>query len=365
MHISRHNLIFNTQEPDWFVVLNPLARSIDLLDSRAIEILQSPGASDAWNAFPEFLRLCLERGYVYHEADDEEQRLRALEKKSKELSDAEPLAFVVYVTFACNLRCTYCFESRSLQGQRGVIQPDVIDSLFRAIAELQQQRNNPMPPEITLFGGEPLLRGKAHEESITRILDSCKEKGFRISLITNGVELGGYSDLLSRYDIENIQITVDGPQRIHDRRRIFANGQGSFHRIVAGIDEALEKGLKISLRVNVDDENVAYLPELADFILQKGWLEKRVDVYITPVNENGPENKVCLQQSRIETLKTLLEMKQQHRQLDFMTISHWLVQYFENILERGTLPMPETRFCEATTGTQYSVDFMGRVFTCC
>ena len=365
MHISKYNLIFHTKEPDWFVILNPLSRSIDLLDSRAIEILKSPGASDALKAFPAFSSQCLERGYAYNDASEEKQRLRALEKKSKELSDAEPLTFVVYVTFACNLRCTYCFESRSLQGQRGMIQPDVIDSLFRAIAELQKQRNNPLPPEITLFGGEPLLRGKTHEESIKRILEAAREKGCRVSIITNGVELSSYTDLLSRYDIENIQITVDGPKRIHDQRRIFANGQGSFDRIVSGIDEALKKGLKISLRVNIDDQNVAYLPELADFILQKGWLEKRVDVYITPVNENGPENKVCLQQSRIETLKTLLDMKQQHRQLDFMTISHWLVQYFESILERGTLPMPETRFCEATTGTQYSVDFLGRVFTCC
>lgn len=365
MHISKYNLIFHTKEPDWFVILNPLSRSIDLLDFRAIEILKSPGAADALKAFPAFSSQCLERGYAYNDASQEEQRLRAAEIKSRQMNDSEPLTFVVYVTFACNLRCTYCFESRSLQGQHGVIRPDVIDSLFRAIAELQKRRKNPQPPEITLFGGEPLLRGKTHEASIKRLLDSARERGCRVSLITNGVELSSYSDLLSRYDIENIQITVDGPKRIHDQRRIFANGQGSFDRIVTGIDEALKKGLKISLRANIDDQNVAYLPELADFILEKGWLDKGLDAYISPVNGNGPENKVCLQQSRIETLKTLLEMKRRHRQLDFMPISHWLVQYFENILERGTLPMPETRFCEATTGTQYSVDFLGRVFTCC
>jgi len=365
MHVSRYNLIFDAREPGWFVLLNPLARSVDFLDAKAVEILKSPDAAARLQAHPAFLQQCLEKGYAYRDEQEERRKLEELEKQSLAYSEAEPLAFVFYLTFACNLRCTYCFESRALHLGGGVIGPELIDSFFRAVGELQAMRKNNLPPEITLFGGEPLLRGKRHEEAVEKILDTCKGKGYRASIITNGVELSAYAERLSRYAIENIQITVDGPKRIHDSRRVFPGGRGSFDPIVEGIDEALARGLKISLRINMDEQNVAALPELADFILEKGWLNKKLDAYVTPVNENGPESKVCLQQSRIETLKTLLDVKAQHRQLDVLSISHWLVNYFEHLLERGSLPLPETRFCEATTGTQYSVDYLGKVFTCC
>ena len=37
-----------------------------------------------------------------------------------------------------------------------------------------------------------------------------------------------------------IQVTLDGPEEIHNKRRPLKGGQGTFDRIVAGIDAALE-----------------------------------------------------------------------------------------------------------------------------
>jgi uncharacterized protein len=52
--------------------------------------------------------------------------------------------------------------------------------------------------------------------------------------------------------IRVLQITIDGPQKIHDQRRILKNkASGTFEKIVENILHAPAE-LQIMLRVNVD-----------------------------------------------------------------------------------------------------------------
>lgn len=367
MYLSKYNLIFDTDEQNQHIILNPLSGAMDFFDSRAVELLNTYKNPALLEAFPEFFRYCVERGYAYQSISDEQTKLCEFEEKSSELYSREPLRVEIYVTFLCNLRCTYCFESSHLHNKKGVVQPDVIDSMFRTISDLNKLLNNQLPPFIKLFGGEPLLKGRTHLEAIKRILDLCKEKDYRVAIITNGVHLGYYANMLSEYNIDYIQVTLDGPQKVHDQRRVFANGKGSFKYIVESIDRAIEKGLKIMIRVNVDEENIAFLPDLADFIIKKGWLEKGVTVGISPVNQFGSEHECCLEQVGMNTLEKLLEMKIQYKQTSFMSICCRLVEYFDHILEYGSLPFPKIKYCLATKGigNQVSLDLFGNIFGCC
>ena len=74
--------------------------------------------------------------------------------------------------------------------------------------------------------------------------------------ITNGYELDAFLDLLKQIPFSSLQITVDGPEAVHDSRRYLAGGQGSYRRIMENIEKALAIGVSIHLRVNVNRSNL-------------------------------------------------------------------------------------------------------------
>ena len=70
-----------------------------------------------------------------------------------------------------------------------------------------------------------------------------------------------YRDVLSY-----IQVTLDGERKIHNKRRVFHDGSGSFDAIWQNIRLALEKQIEVYIRVNVDSDNLESLPAVADLI---------------------------------------------------------------------------------------------------
>jgi uncharacterized protein len=365
MYASKHNLVFDAAGDNRKLILNPLSGAMDLFDSRALQLLNSAHEPDARRAWPDFFDYCRDRGYLFEQATEETNSLKQAFDKSRQLSDSAPLRVQIYPTFLCNLRCTYCFQSHRMHGRTRLIQPEVIDSMFHAISVCQDLLGKSTPPMLTLFGGEPLLNRKRQREAITRFLDLAQKGNCRVRIVTNGVQLGAYAHLLSSYPIDFVQVTLDGPREVHNRRRVFASGRGSFDRIVESIDQALNESLKIALRVNIDGENISRLAQLARFILRKGWIDRGVAVGVSPVDEFAPETEWCAEQTKIGTLKKLLDFKREHEEADFMSISYRLAQFFEYIVEHGRLPFPLFRYCAATMGNQISLDYLGNLFVCC
>lgn len=362
---SRQTLFFDAGREGSRLVLNPLSGGMDIVDSRAAALLQHPDDPQAWTEFQDFFAYARQKSYVYDSPEDEERDLLNFRQKAIAAYKAEPFRADIYPTFLCNLRCTYCFQPHLFHGRNNLIQPDVIDALFEALAEFRRRWGSPQPPVLTLFGGEPLLNRQSQYEAVENILRLSASLGYRLKIITNGVELARYAELLTRYDLEFIQVTLDGPQEVHDHRRIFANGEGTFDRIVEGIDKALQSRLSIAIRVNIDRENVPLLPDLADFIIHKGWLEKGANVWVAPVEDFTPETEWCAEQTTIDTLKRLLEIKRQYPQTAFMSITGRLAQFFDYVLEHGQLPLPMLKYCPAVIGNQVSLDYQGNIFACC
>ncbi len=75
--------------------------------------------------------------------------------------------------------------------------------------------------------------------------------------------------------IREVQVTLDGTADIHNSRRFLKGGDGTFDRIVRGIDAALANKIDINLRMVIDKENIDNLPDLAQFAIDKGWTKSR------------------------------------------------------------------------------------------
>lgn len=182
-------------------------------------------------------------------------------------------AFAIIPTYECNMRCDYCFQGHdrhcSLQTMTLSMVDDAFGTMVRCLADVDKVPSQCM---LTLFGGEPLLA--KNKDLITVITQRAVREGFGVRAVTNGLELEPYEDLLHSDGISSLQITIDGPQAIHDKRRRGRSGEETFRDIVRNVDLALEKKIRVDVRVNVDSRNIRFLPELMGWMKSRGWAER-------------------------------------------------------------------------------------------
>lgn len=175
---------------------------------------------------------------------------------------------VIAPTMLCNFKCPYCFVKDNLKNQ--LMSKETIDKILNLI---KVQGNVCM---VEWFGGEPSLvpdlleyfYHKAYENNI---------KIIRSLLITNGsFENTDIWPIIEKY-ITQIQITLDGTKDIHNERRIYKNGKGSFDKILNTLDLLYEKihegkvknNLDVIIRCNIDKNNLLDSITLRNFILDR------------------------------------------------------------------------------------------------
>ena len=127
---------------------------------------------------------------------------------------------------------------------------------------------------ISWYGGEPLLAKNIIWELSNKFITYTERFGANYSaqIITNGYLLDDETiKNFLKYKITNAQITIDGPSDIHNKRRKLKNSsKPTFDVILNNTKKALEAGIGIALRINVDKTNENRVNELLDTLLNYG-----------------------------------------------------------------------------------------------
>lgn len=277
---------------------------------RSLEVKRAPRPLyGSWSAEPpvpgsftepseEAMEVLKRRGYLTTRSPADERAFFA--KVAEKLHQKRLLAMPSYIfmpTYDCNLRCPYCFQDHMRTDPRFLrllrtIKPEVVDRCFAAMPRIEEQHGFEGDPgerhrDIGFFGGEPLMADS--RPIVEHIMNRAREMGSAgFWAISNGTELEAYEDLLGPEGLASIQITLDGPPGEHDQRRIYADGSGSFERIAGNITRALDRGVRISVRLNLDRNNVGDLGELAREMIRRGWTKRaNFSAYSAPIR---PEN---------------------------------------------------------------------------
>jgi len=242
------------------------------------------------------------RLYLFDTPEDEDRYFQLLFMAMGQRRESAPVQFSICPTYACNLRCVYCFEGELITGPIKIMTREQVDGAFRAIEAIREQFHpSTKDAHIILFGGEPLLRPTYL--CVRRILSRAAELGYGAEVVTNGVQVGLFMDLFhtNRAVIKNIQITIDGPAGVHDRRRMYKNGAGTFNAITANVESLLESQLPVTVRINVDKNNIAHVPQLIQFMEDQGWtLYPNFSCYIYPVTAySDPEQANILHEDQL------------------------------------------------------------------
>lgn len=273
MHRCRYLVLHQLNSGGW-IAINGLSGAVDLLDDSTKETFDRLTTSDNGSGDPELLNSMRRRGYLFETGEEERLLLSQWERFQKRIKE-RPFSFALCPTYSCNMACRYCFEGTVTSSSPHVLGAEAISAAFAAIERVSAQQPS-RKPEVSLFGGEPLL--PITMEAIRQTLREAESRGMGVGVVTNGVHVSTtYRDLITEYRhiFSHCQITVDGPQPIHDARRPFRSGRGSYQVIMDGVDLLVKLGLRVSLRVNLDSHNVRYLPELASTVIEKGWSEQK------------------------------------------------------------------------------------------
>lgn len=176
------------------------------------------------------------------------------------------LNLTIAPTVSCNFACSYCFEEHPKR--------HFSDADLKAVAAHVRENLEPGAPlNVTWFGGEPLAAFRQLAEldaDLQDIADDCGS-AYTQFMITNGSLLTEkrIAYFASRPGFSGAQVTIDGPADIHDGRRFTSAGKPSFERILENL-KAINGRFPISLRINLDRENVNRIPELIDQIIEEG-----------------------------------------------------------------------------------------------
>ncbi|CUH96029.1 Anaerobic sulfatase-maturating enzyme homolog AslB [Propionispora sp. 2/2-37] len=141
----------------------------------------------------------------------------------------------------CNLNCQYCFytEKKALYPKQEdyVISDKILETFIRKYIEAQSASEVP----FVWQGGEPTLLGVEFFQRVAALQKKyAGEKKIVNSLQTNGTLLNEkWCDFLKEHDFL-VGLSLDGPEKIHDRYRFACSGEPSFKNVMRGL-ELLQK----------------------------------------------------------------------------------------------------------------------------
>ena len=349
MQLSQHNILTRLGKESGWLLVNLLSGEADLLDPEEGERL-SRGEYEN----PAELTL---KGYLVQPEEEARRYKRAyLDFVESRATDEVQLFYVP--SYACNFDCAYCYQAGYEPEQRGD-QDAVLDAFFAYVDDAFAGRRK----YVTLFGGEPLLPNAASVRVVRRLVAETGRRGLDLAVVTNGYNLETYAPLLASGRIREVQVTLDGMERIHDARRPLKGGGSTFERIVAGIDACLRQELPVNLRSVVDRDNLESFAELAHFAIDRGWTDN--PLFKTQIGRNYELHSCQVESNRLYTRLSLYEdlAKLIRRDPEILRFHKPAFSVARFLFENGELPPPLFDSCPACK-TEWAFDYTGHIYPC-
>ena len=168
----------------------------------------------------------------------------------------------VSVTDRCDFRCTYCMaENMTFLPRRDLLSLEELDRLCSVFIKKGVRK-------LRLTGGEPLVRKNVMHliDGLSRHLASGELD--ELTLTTNGSQLERFATGLVDCGVRRINVSLDtlDPQKFRAITR-----WGDLAKVMAGIDAALDAGLKVKLNaVALKGFNQDELPDMLRWAHGKG-----------------------------------------------------------------------------------------------
>jgi len=195
----------------------------------------------------EFIDYCLQEGILVTDPVSA-PRPSVIESPTPSLRYLE-----LQITDRCNLKCRHCYIGETSSHE---LSAEQVGKVLREFEEMQGLR-------VMITGGEPLLHKDFH--FINAMLPDFS---IRKVLFSNGLLID--KTLLKGLHVDELQISIDGLQKAHDRLR----GKGSFQKAMDAVHLCSDMGFAVSIATMVHANNLndfEYMERLFREIGVKDW----------------------------------------------------------------------------------------------
>ncbi len=356
IRFSKYNIFSKIRDSHNYFIVNLLTGNADILTPADAESVQKlmDGSSSADEIFSNELK---DKGYLI----DEKEESSLYNKKYLDYLDSretDEIQIFFVTNYSCNFACSYCYQDQYLNPSVELSR-EVTDAFFSYI----NLNFTGKKKYITVFGGEPLLPGNKHKDNISYLLSSASDFGIDVCVVTNGYTLEEYIPVLKKGKIREIQVTLDGTRDIHDKRRFLKGGNGTFDKIVKGIDACLKNDFSINLRMVADKENIEDLHNLAQFAIDRGWTNN--PLFKTQLGRNYELHHCQSSHDKLFTRVSLYE-----RIYELTKVYPEILQFYKPafsvskfLSENDALPEPLFDSCPACK-TEWAFDYAGNIYPC-
>lgn len=364
--VSNYNIYLNLKKNEnKYLLIQGYRGSFDVVDDFVAEkLIKAEKDSSFLSEFDKDVYDVLKkRGYITEKSIEEEKE--TIKKVSHTLNKIcrKNICLTIMPTYNCNFRCVYCFEQNLLtKGKEWLcekMKKETVDAVFEQVKKYRE--DGLKVTDVYLFGGEPLLR--TNKDIVEYICNKCRELDIPISCISNGYDLNEYIDIVKEFKFQRIQITIDGIGAEHDKRRFLAGGQGSYERIKSNIKLALDNGINILLRSNINKNNIGSVKELIKEYEKEGWTKYKNFNYYFKSTLRCYE-KVGNALSEVELMKELAsDIGEDVNRFEFNSIYQGLAKSITNMLNNNSIAPLRSGYCGANTG-MYTIDPYGDIYPC-
>ncbi len=169
----------------------------------------------------------------------------------------------LFLTRSCDLACPYCFV-REKPPSPGMS----LETALEAVDFLARESRMARKVGITFMGGEPLLEYSLLKDFLPRARRRLEEAGkeVRFDLTTNGTLLDGEkASFLARQGV-HVLVSLDGGRASHDRYRAFPGGEGSFEKVLKGLEALRRFQPYLGVKTTVMPSEAEALPSNVEFL---------------------------------------------------------------------------------------------------
>ena len=180
----------------------------------------------------------------------------------------------------CNLRCRYCYQFNQPMRKTKLMSDEILEKI---IAEVLQNASNNV--DFIFHGGEPLLAGIDFFKKAIRFQDKycTPDQSIRNHIQTNATLI---DKELAQFFSDHaffVGVSLDGPSEVHNRYRVDAQGQGTYLKVMKGIDLLQAAGATLQAISVVQCPPLIAANKLFSFLSQTGLKKWRVN----PCREPG------------------------------------------------------------------------------
>lgn len=274
-----------------------------------------------------------------------------------------PMVVTITTTQDCNLGCYYCYEERTPDRLSEKDLPAILE-----LTERNLRRSGKKRLHIDWYGGEPLLNKDFIEMASPALQKLCATLGvgYQASVISNGTSWAeDVESFVNRHQIKQVQISFDGLQKNHDRRRRYRDGylpqdeseKSSFARAVWLVDN-LSNFTRVDLRFNTDRKNSKDILPFISFARKRGWFDRPYAVVFQPARLAAYSEHSSFIRKNELTLDEFDEIRKQVRDAAGSAIT-----VEESEIPDG-FPFPKTSVCAALAADSVVIGADTRHYRC-